>query len=374
VALIGPLADNRENLQGTWAVAARSSDSVTVLEGLKAAGRAVMHAVGANLIDDATLAARANVFGATFSISPRSADDLIAEAVAQAQQVDVVVACVGEAKEHTGESSTRTDLLLPASQRRLLAALHATGKPLVIVSMSGRPLALEWEDRHANALLHAWFGGTEAGPAIADLLYGVVNPSARVTMSFPRDSGQCPVHYAEAPTGRPRDRIGVDVNGDNEVDAQGRHVFRKFTTACRLEGPHTALYPFGHGLSYTRFDYGVPQVNKATLHGNADTLEVSVLLRNAGARSGTEIVQLYVSDPVASRSRPVQELKGFQRVTLVAGEERLVRFELHAAALQFYRGTRLTEPAAIFEPGEFILRVGGSSAATQAVSVMWLAE
>jgi len=371
IALIGPLAANRENLQGTWAVAARSVDSITVLEGLTAAQAIVDYALGANLVDDAAMAARVNVFGSTFVIDPRSPEVLIAEAVAVAARADVVVACVGEAKEHTGESSTRTDLMLPLGQRRLLAALHATGKPLVIVTLSGRPLALEWEDRHANALLHAWFGGSEAGNAIADVLFGIVNPSARVTMSFPRDSGHCPLHYAESPTGRPRDHIGVDVAGDNEVDAQGRHVFRKFTTACRIEGAHTALYPFGHGLGYTRFEYTALQVDKPVLHGLDDVLQVSVSLRNAGSHAGTEVVQLYVSDPVASRSRPLRELKDFRRVELAAGEQQRLVFELGAAALHYYRGVSLLEPDAVFEPGSFVIHVGGSSAATLSIAVDW---
>lgn len=371
VALIGPLAANRENLQGTWAVAARSADSITVMEGLTAAKRTVEYAPGANLVDDANMAARVNVFGSTFAIDPRSPDALIAEAVAVAARADVIVACVGEAKEHTGESSTRTDLTLPAGQRRLLAALHATGKPLVIVTMSGRPLALEWEDQHANAVLHCWFGGSETGNAIADLLFGIVNPSARVTMSFPRDSGHCPLHYAEAPTGRPRERIGVDVGGDTEVDANGRHVFRKFTTACRIEGAHTALYPFGHGLGYSRFEYADLRVDKTTLKGLDDVLQVKVTVRNTGSCAGTEVVQLYVSDPVASRSRPLRELKDFCRIELAAAETQTVQFTVGAASLHFFRGTSLTHPDAVFEPGGFVIHVGGSSATTQSIAINW---
>jgi beta-glucosidase len=372
VALIGPLAANRENLQGTWAVAARSADSVTVLEALQAAQRNVRYALGANLLDEPNLAARVNVFGPSFTVDSRSADALIADALALCAEVDVIVACVGEAKEHTGESSTRTDLTLPASQRRLLAALHATGKPLVLVTMSGRPLALEWEHHHAAAILHMWFGGSEAGSAIADLLYGVANPSARVTMSFPRDSGQCPLYYAESPTGRPRERIGVDVGGDSEVDAQGRHVFRKFTTACRLEGAHTALYPFGHGLSYTCFDYSELQLNKTQLRGTGDLLQVRVTLRNNGKCAGTEIVQLYISDPIASRSRPLRELKDFRCVNLAVGEQCVVQFELSVASLQYFRASSLAQPEPVFEPGTFVVYVGGSSEAALSASFDWL--
>src|SRR6185312_849679 len=215
------------------AVAARAEDSVTVREGLGGAFDRVLYAKGANIVDDAAVAARLNLFGETVTIDPPGA--LIAEAVEQANKADIVVACVGEAREHTGESATRSTLDLPGSQRRLLEALVATGKPLVLVTMSGRPLALEWENRHANAILHAWFAGSEAGHGIADLLSGAANPSAKLAMSFPRDAGQCPMTYAEPPTGRPADKIGIDVAGDDAVDARGRHVLRKFTTACRID-------------------------------------------------------------------------------------------------------------------------------------------
>ena len=251
IAVIGPLADSRANMQGTWAVAARSTESVTVLEGMRngAGSSQILYAKGANIVDDPNVAARLNVFGETFAIEERSPDEMIAEAVGLATKVDVIVACVGEAREHSGKSSTRSELSLPGNQSRLLQALHKTGKPLVVVIMSGRPLALEWEDQHADAILQAWFGGSEAGTAIADLLFGDVNPSGKLTMSFPRTVGQCPITYAESPTGRPIDKIGIDVPGDAEIDRSGRHVFRKFTTACRIEGSHTPLYRFGHGLS-----------------------------------------------------------------------------------------------------------------------------
>lgn len=376
IALVGPLADSRANMQGTWAVSARPEDSVTVLEGLQAAagerGR-VLHAKGANIVDAPNLAARLNVFGETFAIDARSPEEMIAEAIALAREADVVVACVGEAKEHAGESATRSELGLPGSQGALLRALHATGKPLVVVAMSGRPLALEWEDRHADAILHAWFGGSEAGNAVADVLFGAVNPSGKLAMSFPRGVGQCPISYAEAPTGRPLDRIGIDVAGDQEVDDAGRRVFRKFTTACRLEGPHTPLYPFGHGLGYSRFEYGAIELDKAALHGERDRLQASVTLRNAGAVAGEEIVQFYVGDPVASRSRPVRELKGFQKVLLQPGEERRVTFEITVADLRFFRAERLGAPEHLWEPGRFVIEIGASAQQLAAVSIEWSA-
>ncbi len=376
IALVGPLADSRANMQGTWAVAAHPQDSVTLLEGLRAvAGDAtILYAKGANIVDDPNVAARLNVFGETATIDPRPPEALIAEAVAAARQADVVVACVGEAKEHSGESSTRTELGLPGSQPRLLRALKETGKPLVLVTLSGRPLALEWEERHADAILHAWFGGTETGTAVADILFGAVSPSAKLAMSFPRSVGQCPIFYAEPPTGRPLDKIGLDVAGDEERDAAGARVFRKFTTACRLEGPHTPLYPFGHGLSYSTFDYGPLILDKTALQGTRDTFTAGVTVRNTGARAAEDIVQLYIGDPVASRSRPLHELKGFRKIMLKPGEQQTVSFTIAAADLRFFRAERLAAPEPIFEPGTFIVQIGSSSQTLAAARIEWRAD
>ena len=369
IALVGPLADSRGNMQGTWAVAAQSQDSVTVLEGLRAAFDTVLYAKGANIVDDPNIAARLNLFGETMAIDPPEA--LIAQAVAQAKQADVVVACVGEAREHTGEAATRSTLELPGSQRKLLEALVATRKPLVLVTMSGRPLALEWEDRHANAILHAWFPGSEAGNAIADLLSGAANPSAKLAMSFPRDSGQCPITYAEPPTGRPGHLIGLDTANDTERDAQGRPVFRKFTTACRIEGASTPLYPFGHGLSYARFDYGNVELNRTELRGAEAVLVAGVTVRNVGTVAGEEVVQLYIGDPVASRARPVRELKGFQKIALKPGESRTVSFRITTADLAFIRAETLAAPEPVFEPGEFVIGIGASSDRLGTKRIVW---
>ena len=376
IALIGPLADSRENMQGTWAVAARAGDSVTVREGITAALGArgqVLYAKGANILDDPDIAARLNVFDPGAAIDPRSPATLRRAALRCARKADVIVACLGESKEFTGESASRTTLDLPGAQASLLAALAATGKPLVLVTMSGRPLALTSVVGHANAILHTWFGGSEAGHAIADLLFGVVNPSGKLAMSFPRDAGQCPIYYAEAPTGRPVDRIGMDAAGDREVDAQGRHVFRKFTTACRLEGPHTPLFPFGHGLSYTQFEYTGLTLEKACLRGPDDRLRLWLTVHNTGPRHGEEVVQLYLGDPVGSRSRPVRALKAFARATLAPGARRRVEFELTAADVQYFRGDALGTPAAIWEPGTFIVHVGPDSQSGLSASFRWLA-
>jgi beta-glucosidase len=374
LAVLGPLADSRPNMQGTWAVAARPEDSVTVLEGIgnvAGADTRILYAKGANIVDDPNIAARLNVFGETFAIDARSSSDMIAEAVACAEKADVVIACVGEAKEHSGESSTRTEIGLPGGQQRLVQALRRTGKPLVLVTMSGRPLALESEDRHANAILQAWFGGSEAGNAVADILFGAINPSGKLTMSFPRVTGQCPISYAEAPTGRPIDRIGIDVPGDAEVDVHGARVFRKFTTGCRLEGPHTPLYPFGHGLSYSTFEYGALELDPRHLNGPDDVLKVAVAVRNAGPGPGEEIVQLYISDPVASRSRPVRELKGFEKIMLRAGGERRVTFRITADDVRFFRAERLARPESVFEGGTFLVHVGRNAQEVSSAAVEW---
>ena len=373
-AVVGPLVDSRPNMQGTWAVAAQAADSVTVLEAIRSAVAGiglVLYAKGANIVDDPNIAARLDVFGPTAPIDSRSPQQLVEEAVACAQAADVVVACVGEAKEHTGESSTRTEIGLPGSQLDLVKALQATGKPLVLVTFSGRPLALEWESRNADAILHCWFAGTEAGDAVADLLFGKANPCAKLAMSFPRSAGQCPIFYAEPPTGRPRDKIGIDVGGDNDVGSHGRHVFRKFTTACRLEGPHTPLYPFGYGLSYSTFEYASLTLDKSVLDGDGDALQAAVTVRNKGSIAGEDVVQLYISDPVASRSRPVRELKRFQKVLLAPGEERRVSFKVTVDDLKFWRAECLAEAELIWEPGKFLIHVGRSSDDLLTAAVEW---
>jgi beta-glucosidase len=231
---------------------------------------------------------------------------------------------------------------------------------------------LEWESRNVDAILHCCFAGTEAGNAIADLLFGKANPCGKLAMSFPRTAGQCPIFYAEAPTGRPLEKVGTDVGGDHEIDSHGRHVFRKFTTACRLEGPHTPLYPFGFGLSYSTFEYHSLTLGKSVLDGEGDELEATVSLRNKGRVGGEEIVQLYISDPVASRSRPVRELKQFQKVMLLPGEERRVSFKIKVDDLTFSRAERLADPALTWEPGQFLVQVGGCSDNLLTASVEWV--
>lgn len=364
IALVGPLADDRVNMNGTWAVSGSPSTVVPILAGLKeAVGEAarIQWAKGANIVDDATLATRLNVHDwkdLSVVIDERTPAAMIAEAVAIARQSDVVVAVVGEAREYSGESSSRTSLSIPEPQKKLLRALKATGKPLVIVVMTGRPLALPEEAELADALLIAWFGGTEIGHGLADVLFGLASPGGRLPATFPWSIGQVPVSYDHRPTGRP---------------FPGR--FQKFTSGyvdMPDDVPHNdGLFPFGYGLGYGKVSYGKPAVDKAQLYGDSDSLTVSATVLNDGSRATIEVVQLYVSDPVASVSRPVRELKGFRRLTLEPGESATVSFTLTTEDLKFSVAEAVTDLTHIWEPGAFDIAIGPNSRETQSIRVFW---
>jgi beta-glucosidase len=346
IALVGPLANDKNNMLGTWAVAGDPQISVPVLEGMKqylTAGN-IRYAKGANITNDTNLAKKANVFGTRVEIDPRTPDEMISEALTLAQSSDVVVAVVGEASEMSGEAASRSDITLPESQRKLLEALKKTGKPLVVVLMTGRPLAIPRELEMADAVLLAWFAGHEAGNAISDVLFGVVNPSGKLPMSFPYNVGQVPVYYNQQPTGRP-----MDPNN-------------KFSTKY-LDVPNEPLLPFGYGLSYTTFNYGKPRIS-GTRMSKTGRLTVSVTVSNAGAYDGEEVVQLYLRDKVRSISPPVKELKGFQKVTLKKGESREVVFEITEPMLRFYN----SDLKFVSEPGDFDVMVGGNSKDLQQMS------
>ena len=295
MALVGPLADDQTNLLGSWRAAGDWHMAVSVEAGISnVAGSAVtvLHARGANLIDDPTLLATLRAFGEYVPVDGRSPQEMIAEAVSVAARADVVVAVLGECSGMSGEAASRSHLGLPECQENLLRALVKTGKPLVLVLMNGRPLTLPWEAEHCGAMLETWFGGTEAGNAIADVLFGDYNPSGKLTATFPRDVGQIPIYYNHKNTGRPY--VG---------DPAYRYVSRY------LDVPNDPLYPFGYGLSYTTFSYGDVELSKTNLMGD-ETLLASVVVTNTGRRAGEEIVQLYVSQPVASvtpqRGRPAR--------------------------------------------------------------------
>lgn len=343
IALIGPLADNRENMPGTWAVATDFSKAVSVLDGLKnAVGDKVkiLYAKGANVVSDEKYNERISVFGKSTQWDNRPTKELIAEAVAVARKADVVVAAVGESAEMSGESSSRSDIGLPGYQRELLEALLATGKPVVMVLFNGRPLTIDWEKEHVPAILDVWFPGTEAGNAIADVLFGKVNPSGKLTATFPQNVGQIPLYYNHKNTGRPL--------------AKGAW-FTKFRSNY-LDVSNDPLFPFGYGLSYTKFDYKNLTLSDSILTADGK-LTVSVDVTNSGNYDGAEVVQLYTRDLVGSVTRPVKELKGFQKIFLKKGETKKVDFTLTEKDLRFYN----SDLKYASEPGKFDVFVGTSS-------------
>ncbi len=354
LAVVGPLADSKRNMLGTWSVAGDYTKSVTLLEGIKnvAGDVNVIYAKGANITDDPFLIKRANALDANakeITTDAKSPDALISDAVDAASKADVIIAAVGESADMTGESSSRADISLPESQENLLKALVKTGKPVVIVLFNGRPLVLNWESANANALLDVWFGGTEAGNAIADVLFGNYSPSGKITASFPMSVGQIPVYYNHKNTGRP-------YNGED---------FAKFKSDY-LDIPNEPLYPFGFGLSYGNFTYGDVKVDKTTLKGN-ETLTATVTVTNTGKYGGEETVQLYISDPVASVTRSVEDLKGFKKITLQPGESKDVTFAVTTDMLKFYSNNLKYD----WEAGQFFVRIGGNSHDVKSASVMW---
>jgi beta-glucosidase len=355
IALVGPLADAKENMTGTWSVAARFSESISVLSGLQKAteGKAkVVYAKGANLDADEVLETNSTMFGKGLHRDKRSSTELLNEAVRIAKGADVIVAAVGEAAEMSGEAASRTTIEIPETQKELLKALLKTGKPVVLVLFTGRPLVLKWEQENVPAILNTWFGGSEAGDAIADVLFGDVNPSGKLTTTFPQHVGQVPIYYAHKNTGRPL--------------AEGKW-FQKFRSNY-LDVSNEPVYPFGYGLSYTQFEYGEIQLSKSKMTAD-DSLQASVTVTNTGALEGKEVVQLYIRDMVGSVTRPVKELKGFQKITLKPGESKQVTFTIGKNQLGFYHQD-LTWGA---EPGDFQVMIGGNSRDVKQV-VFTLAE
>ncbi len=353
IALVGPLADNKENMPGTWAVAARFADAIPVLQGLReVAGSQVkiLHARGSNLDADSVFEERAGMFGKSLRRDSRSAEAMIQEAVDIANQSDVVVAVLGESAEMSGESSSRTSIEIPKVQQDLLKALLKTGKPVVLVLFTGRPLAIKWESEQVPAILNVWFGGSEAGHAIADVLFGDVNPSGKLTTTWPQNIGQIPLFYNHKNTGRPL--------------AEGKW-FEKFKTNY-LDVSNDPVYPFGYGLSYTSFSYTDFKVSSYSLKGN-QTLTASVTVTNSGRYTGKEVVQLYIRDLVGSVTRPVKELKSFQKIELKPGESKTVNFAVTVNDLKFYN----YDLKYVWEPGEFEIMIGPNSRDVQKVKVNW---
>jgi beta-glucosidase len=343
IALIGPLADNKENMPGTWSVATDYTKSVSMLEGMKNAlenDATLLYAKGANIVDDPKLDDRISVFGKPTYRDNRTPKQLIDEAVEIAAKSDVIIAAVGESAEMSGECSSRTNIQIPANQRELLQALLATGKPVVLVLFTGRPLDLSWENANVPAILNVWFAGTEAGNAIADVLLGKVNPSGKLTTTFPQNLGQVPIFYSHKNTGRPL--------------AEGEW-FQKFRSNY-LDVSNDPLYPFGYGLSYTSFKYTDLMLDKQKMAAGG-IMNVSVKLTNTGKVDGAEVAQLYIRDMVGSITRPVKELKGFQKVFLKAGETKTLTFTLTSDDLSFYNSDLIFTA----EPGDFKVFVGTNS-------------
>ena len=354
VALIGPLGDNPENLPGTWSVAAKHSETISLLRGLKETmGDKVsfMYAKGSNFEYNAELEARSAMFGKNSYRDNRPVEQIIKEAVEIAKKADVIVAALGEASEMSGECSSRSDIGIPQAQKDLLVELKKTGKPIVLVLFTGRPLVLNQETEIADAILNVWFPGSEAGYAISDVLFGKVNPSGKLPMSFPRSVGQIPLYYNYKNTGRP----------ESEEDK-----FEKFKSVY-LDIPNSPLYPFGYGLSYTTFNYSDISLNSSKLQGD-QTLKASVTLTNTGKYDGSEIVQLYIRDVIGSITRPVKELKGFQKIMLKTGESKTVTFDITPEDLKFYNSDLKYD----WESGDFEIKIGGNSKDLKTASINWV--
>lgn len=342
IAVVGPLAQSRENMPGTWSVATDLTKPRTLVEGLRAVAgdRAeIVWARGSNICHDPVLEKNSTMFGRDIPRDGRTDREMLDEALRIAADADVVIAALGEPSEMSGESSSRSQIGIPDAQQELLRELVATGKPVVLVLFAGRPMTITWEAEHVPAILNVWFGGTEAAEAIADVLFGDVNPSGKLPASFPRSVGQIPLYYNHKNTGRP-----LQGNG-----------FEKFRSNY-LDVPNTPLYPFGYGLSYTVFEYG-PLTLSADRMTADGSVEASVEVTNAGDRDGAEVVQLYLRDLVGSVTRPVQELKAFEKVMLRAGETKRVTFRIDEPMLRFYNHAL----EFVSEPGEFDVMVGGSS-------------
>ncbi|WP_440132837.1 beta-glucosidase BglX [Chitinophaga sancti] len=346
IALIGPLADSKRDMIGNWSAAGDYTKSVTLLEGIKqklgGAGN-VTYLRGAHYTSDTTLLKRALQKAVLTAEDTANSAGMLADAVALAQKSDIVVLALGESSGMSGEAASRSDISIPENQEKLLRAVYATGKPVVLVLMNGRPLTLEWEDAHIPAIVETWFLGTEAGNSIADVLFGDYNPAGKLTMTFPRSVGQVPIYYNHKNTGRPEDPNN------------------KYSTKY-LDITNEPLYPFGYGLSYTKFTYGPVQLDKTQLKAAATgSVKVSVAVTNSGNYDGEEVVQLYIRDKVASVTRPVKELRNFKKISLKKGENQTVTFELTVNDLKFYN----SDLKYVAEPGDFSVFVGGNSRDTK---------
>ena len=357
VAVIGPLVSNALNMAGTWSVGAKHSNSVSLLKGLQDnLGKQVkfLSAKGANIDYSEKLE---NIYAAHGKLTDRDArskEELLKEAVAIANQSDVIILAIGESAEMSGESSSRTEIDIPASQVDLLMELKKTGKPIVVVLFTGRPLALTNVKDIPDSILNVWFPGTEAGNAITDVLFGKVNPSGKLPMTFPRSLGQVPLYYNHKNTGRP-------LSAEKTDKCEYERFRSNFMDEC-----NTPLYPFGYGLSYTEFNYSDIAVSNANPKGN-QTIQASVMLTNTGNYDGAEVVQLYIRDIVGSITRPVKELKGFQKIFLKKGESKKVTFNISPEDLKFYNNDLNFD----WEAGDFDIMIGTDSEQVKTQKIQW---
>ena len=345
IAVVGPLANTRSNMPGTWSVAVDLTKPATVVEGIQevaGSNAKVLYAKGSHLINDAKYEQNATMFGRTLhrDQETRSNEEMLQEALQISKDADVIVAALGESSEMSGESSSRTEIGIPDVQKELLRELLKTGKPVVLVLFTGRPLTLTWENENVPAILNVWFGGSEAAHAIGDVLFGDVNPSGKLVATFPQNVGQIPLFYNHKNTGRPLH--------------EGRW-FEKFRSNY-LDVSNDPLYPFGYGLSYTTFSYSDVKLSSTTLDAKGE-LTASVTVTNTGKYDGAEVVQLYIRDLVGSVTRPVKELKGFEKTFIKAGESKNVSFKITPELLKFYNYNL----EYVFEKGDFDVMIGGNS-------------
>lgn len=344
IALIGPLGDSKENMPGTWSVTTKLENATSLLKGLKTVvgdKAKIVYAKGSNLDYDLEFEKRGTMFGRDIPRDGRTDKQLLDEALKVAFKSDVIIAAIGESSEMSGECSSRTTIQIPQVQKDLLNALLKTGKPVVLVLFTGRPLVLTDENENVPVILNAWFSGSEAGFAISDVLFGDVNPSGKLTATFPRSLGQVPIFYSQKNTGRPL--------GNSEGN------FEKFKSNY-IDERNEPLYPFGFGLSYTTFEYKNLKLNTDKMVFNG-SIEVSVEVTNSGNYDGKEVVQLYIRDLVGSVTRPVKELKGFQKIEIKQGETKTVSFTITEEELKFYN----YDLDFVAEPGDFEVFVGTSS-------------
>jgi len=353
IAVVGPLGNNRENMPGTWSVAANFDKAVSLVDGLRSVlgnSAKIVYAKGSNLDADSAFEERAGMFGKSLGRDNRSAQQMIDEALDVSKDADVIVAALGESAEMSGESSSRSNLNIPGVQEDLLKALLKTGKPVVLVLFTGRPLTIKWENDNVPSILNVWFGGSEAGYAIADVLFGDVNPSGKLTTTWPQNVGQVPLYYSHKSTGRP---------------LQEGHWFEKFRSNY-LDVSNDPVYPFGYGLSYTTFSYGDVKLSTTSPKGN-QPVSASVEVTNTGNKTGKEVVQLYIHDLVGANTRPVKELKGFQKIELKPGETKTVSFTITTKDLTYYHFDNTWG----WEPGEFEIMIGGNSHDVKLAKLNW---